>query len=591
MSKRKKFKKRFVVIPLLVLAIGGGGISGIMYYRESSTVAKVVNIDDINYSYMMEYDSEKSFSGSLKKGSVANVKVQEDLKINEVKVKKGDTVKQGDTLLVYDTQSLEFNVENCENKLKTLENNTKIANNELNVLKKLRPSEEAPQEDEQPVEVETDDVPVMNEMGSGKLDCEDKLTASSKALSGTGSAENPLTYNVTDKSVVTKEFLSELSHGNIKAVDTDSDTDSEEKHVGSQYALLYVYSEEGVLLYGRMIDGTKLSDENVKDWVCSDGVTVGENGMLSFGHGTADFASVVVFSQGGLSYDGETEGSEGLETPDMFDFEEASGESQQGVDNVSDEITEKDNYIYSKQELKDMISSKEKKIADLALEKKQADIDLRKAKKLLETGSEIAEIDGTVTFVAKDIKHLSDDGNYITITNNDGMSIVSSIDEFSLDEIEIGQTAEIENYNDGSVYRGKVTSISDTPIVDSSESGVDPVLSTESMYEFTVTVSEKFSLSGDNYVNVKLIGSEERSGLCIESAFVREENGRHYVMVANDENVIEKRYVTVGKNYYGFATEIKSGLDGTERFALPYGKTKEGMPVKEVSYTQLYGIF
>lgn len=590
---KKKFKKRFVVIPLLVLAIGAGGVGGFMYYRDSNTVAKVINLSEIDYSYMLGYNSNNNFSGSLKKGSVANVKVQEDLKISEVKVKKGDSVKKGDTLITYDTKSLEFNVENCENEIKTIGNNIKIANNELDVLKKLRPSEEAPNEDDEPEIIETPDVPTIDETGEGKIEYLETLKASSKAQSGSGSAEDPLIYNVYEKSVVTKEFLSELSHGNIKTADTDTDTnaDTDHKHVGSQFALLYVYSEDGSLLYGRMIDGTKVSDENVSDWVCSDGVTINADGTLSFGHGSADFAYVVVFSQGGTFSGDDLSGMGDIETPDMFEFDGMADEPQIDTDGFSGEITEKDNYIYSRQELKDMISDKEKEISDLNLQKKQAEIDLRKAKKLLETGSEIAQIDGTVTFVAKDIKHLSADGNYITITNDDGMSVVASIDEFSLDKIEIGQAAQIDNYNDGSTYSGRITSISDTPIVESSVDGTQSVLSNESMYEFIVTVDGEFSVGDDNYVNVMLISDEETSGLCIEAAFVREENGRYYVMAANDDNVIEKRYVTVGRNMYGFAIEIKSGMDGTERLALPYGKTKEGMPVKEVTYMQMYGMF
>ena len=84
---------------------------------------------------------------------------------------------------------------------------------------------------------------------------------------------------------------------------------------------------------------------------------------------------------------------------------------------------------------------------------------------------------------------------------------------------------------------------------------------------------------------------ENLTGIRVVKAYVREENGRSYVLKADENNRLVKQYVETGKTLYGQAVEIKSGLSMEDRIAFPYGKAaKEGVKVKESSDSEV-GIY
>ena len=228
----------------------------------------------------------------------------------------------------------------------------------------------------------------------------------------------------------------------------------------------------------------------------------------------------------------------------------------------------------------------QKEIEKLELSKRGSEINVKKAKKTLETGAEVSELDGTVTFVAKDTQHLSDSGAYVTVTSSSGMSVASSIGEFSISKIEIGTKMKVTNYNDGSTYSGEITSINDIPS-QTDQSGKEDT--TESYYEFVVTINQEFELPEDGSVVMDIDTGEEETMILLDTCFVASESGKYYVMVANRNDEIEKRYVTVDGKYVDLI-KVKNGLKSDDRIALAYGKVEEGMKVVEVdSNTLLYG--
>lgn len=582
---RKKFKKRYIVIPLLCIILVGGVTSAGMYKNYLDSFAKVVSVTEIEE--YLGYD-ELSIYGTLKEGTVQNVIINETLKVDETKVKKGDTVKKGDVLLTYDTKSLELNVEEAKNKVTSIENEEKIANNELDVLKKLIPSENAPSDNEpaaQPDDepAQTGDTPETE--NTSAFEYTKELSNSVEPLDGDGSKENPFVFFVTSDSVVLKDYLRFLS-GDI---DSESGDNAEPKRSEAKYALLHVCDLNGTVLYSRLLDGTKITEDDFADWECGSGITLTEDGCLYVDSQQPKFASIITY----LPYD--FSGDIDTDIDDMFiddsyldaDYDLPSYDNISQNSSPSDEITLNDNYVYTRDELKQMISDKEAEIKQLGFDKKQAEIDLEKAEKLLETGSETAKMNGTVTFVASSNKKLSESGAYIVVTSNEGVSVKGSISEFQLDQISVGTVVDVMSNSDGSMYSGEITYISDTP--SSSSDYYDD--GTSSYYEFTANVEGDPSFKEDEGVMISLSQEIVETPLCVELAFIREENGSYYVMVANEDNVIEKRYVKTGKIYYGYAIEVIAGLSEEDRIALPYGKIYEGMPVTDVEYEDLYGFF
>ena len=76
----------------------------------------------------------------------------------------------------------------------------------------------------------------------------------------------------------------------------------------------------------------------------------------------------------------------------------------------------------------------------------------------------------------------------------------------------------------------------------------------------------------------------------LENAFIRKENGESYVLVRNDEGVLEKRIVELGDTSGGYMSQILSGISETDWIAFPYGKEAvEGAPAVEGTWDNLYG--
>lgn len=74
------------------------------------------------------------------------------------------------------------------------------------------------------------------------------------------------------------------------------------------------------------------------------------------------------------------------------------------------------------------------------------------------------------------------------------------------------------------------------------------------------------------------------NALYLSKAYIREENGKNYVFIANEDNRLEKRYIETGKIIYGEQVEVKEGVTMEDRIAFPYGKNvKEGVRVKDMS--------
>ncbi len=570
-AKKGKFKKRKIIIPVLILAIAGAAVFGVVKKRQDENFVKVVSVAEVNEPWMS--DGAQQYYGTLKQGSVVNYKAEEELEIDRILVNKGDVVSKGDVLFTYNTKSLEFNADTLKNQLKAIENNIKIANNELAILKRLQPSENAPSDyvpDDEPDD-ETADIP---DSRPGTIGLEARISADTMPFSGSGSQEDPFIYLGSESTVLTADFLSFLADNR-------------------SFALVYVCTENGDVKYGRTIDGSKIDKAAASDWVCSTGITTDAMGGVSVTEETpfAGFVvypySVNVFAMGGSD---EIPNDDEYQVPDDYQNDTQTQQTDPG-NSYTYEISDKDNYMYTRAELNKMIEEKQKEIEKLEFDKKQAEIDVKKAEAKLETGAEVASISGTVTFIATDKRHLSENGYFATITSSSGMSITSSVGEFSRDKVSQGDEVTITDWNNGMVYSGEVVSVSDTPIgsEDSGESAGSSDFGTESMYEFIVKSDDSFELGEDSGVSIQFNKELQNSALEILGAFIREENGKFFVYVENSDGVIEKRFVKTknGIEYsYAFVT---SGLSMDDYIAMAYGNVKEGMPVKRVSYQELQG--
>ena len=107
MKKKKKLKKLFIILPVAAVLIAGIVI-GLVIATKNSEKAYVMTVGDINSSWVV---SMSSYSGTVAESAQENITASSEDSVTEVFVSEGDTVKKGDKLFRYDTDSLQIKVE------------------------------------------------------------------------------------------------------------------------------------------------------------------------------------------------------------------------------------------------------------------------------------------------------------------------------------------------------------------------------------------------------------------------------------------------------------------------------------------------
>ena len=161
--------------------------------------------------------------------------------------------------------------------------------------------------------------------------------------------------------------------------------------------------------------------------------------------------------------------------------------------------------------------------------------------------------------------------------------------ELQLDKVQPGTIVMANSWESGMNFEATVTEISDYPTSGNSWGEGNPNVS---YYRYTAHIEDSSALKNGESVDLS-IQAESSAGdtkaIYIEKAYVRQEDGKSYVMIADENNLLKKQYVTTGKTIYGSAVEIKSGLSEEDRIAFPYGKEAvEGTPVTDADDTYYY---
>ena len=105
----------------------------------------------------------------------------------------------------------------------------------------------------------------------------------------------------------------------------------------------------------------------------------------------------------------------------------------------------------------------------------------------------------------------------------------------------------------------------------------------EDMFLALIDNAEELS-EGDAELYLSDSVTDYSSIISLENYFVRTENdGRAYVYIQGEDGKLKKQYVELGQEYYGIATEIRSGLEESDLIAFPYGDdVAEGADTVEV---------
>lgn len=234
----------------------------------------------------------------------------------------------------------------------------------------------------------------------------------------------------------------------------------------------------------------------------------------------------------------------------------------------------------TREEQAKQIQEKEQKIKDLDLEKRTAQLELKKLDKKVNNGVVKSTVEGTVKSVLDEEEAKLENKPVISVTGKNGCYVIGGIAESSYDKLKEGMTVMVTSWNTGNSYEATITSIGNSP-VESMKSSENPNMS---YYPFTAVVEKDADLSSGEGVSISVDGLSGDSGnsIYLEQMFIREDGNRSYVYKKGKHGRLEKQYVEVGKNMYG-SIEIVSGLTMEDEIAFPYGRNvKEGAKTKTV---------
>lgn len=238
-------------------------------------------------------------------------------------------------------------------------------------------------------------------------------------------------------------------------------------------------------------------------------------------------------------------------------------------------------------ELAQMRREQTKKVQDLYEAAQMAESEYNLMEREFNDGNVRAELDGEVVSVLTEDEARQNKQPIIKLSGG-GFYVTGSVSELEKDNLEIGQSVTVNDWNTGNIYDGQVVSVGDFPTDDNGWSGAGNP--NASYYPFQVFIDGSADLQEGNYVSVTYSAAQAQNGVYLENPFLRTDDGEPYVYVRGAHGKLEKRLVTTGKSLWGSYTEIRSGLTADDYVAFPYGKTvKAGASTQEGDPSSLYG--
>ena len=494
MKKKKRIK--IIIIAVLVVAVAAGSITGVVCYRNSKGLASVMSVSMI--STTNDYTSMTS-EGMVCDDACQTINLKDGQKVTEVYVTKDQQVKAGDKLLAYDVTSLSLSVEMKQLEIQSLENQLASEKQKLDKLKNTKPVEKQPETPVTPAP-QPDTQPSAPEQTPDEQ--HDVISDLSEAK-GSGTEYDPYVFTCTEASYVSGELLNTLADKSAVARFVIGDANAPDMEL--------------------IVRGDRLGSYDDSD----------EIKIFLAGTTTAGDAS------------DDTEGSEPSDTKTDSATEQTA---QTEADNAAEEKT------YTADELKDAIKEQTRSVADVDLQKRIAQADLKELQSELEDGVVYAKKDGIVTTVCDPANPPKDGTPFLQLSGASGLYISGTIGELDLDTVKIGQSVSAVNYMTGSVnYYG-----------DSNPNS--------SFYEYTAYIENPQNLKKGDSLELTIDTSSEGSdsGLYIDKSYVRTENGQSYIY-KDDNGKLKKQSVKTGKSLWGSYVEIKSGLTNDDYIAFPYG--------------------
>ena len=570
----KKLKKG-IIAAACVVGVCGAVWGGLTIARNAQRGD--VNVYAVNECAMTDYWGDTSnTSGMVTTDKLQKIYISQSQTVKKVWVKEGDSVKKGTVLVSYDSTLTQATVERAKIDYDRQTENLEVMKNKLELLKKAKNKETLQAEYDKLQKELAEEIAKLDKEGGYKPD-EPIEEGNLEVKDATGNSENaPLYYQIKSTTPLNDKTLKDILTA-LKQPTPDSKTTT----VSTYVVLVY---REGDKKGGEPVSrGLVITETFTPDSTGETPTTPGEGGETS-------------------TTPGEGGGESGSGTVKLsFRFCDLTGYVDPERTYSSDKYKELTRKIAQVQELLES-SMTQLEINKAILEKAQAvkeqEVNLKVAKlkldkKLAELGdgNVYAEFDGTVKAVRDPDAAYNNSEAVVELSGGGGYYVTGTLSEMDLGSVQVGDSVSISSWMTGAACEGTIVSIDDYPTSNGSNWGDGN--RNVSYYPFKVFVTEDANLQPNDYVDIQYqkVSAQQQAGssLYLQSMFIREDNGKSYVMARGEDGRLEQRWVQTGRDLWGSYTQIRGGLTVDDYVAFPYGRdVVEGAHTQEATTDQLY---
>lgn len=547
----KKLKKT-IIIAAVAVAVCGAVWGGLTIARNAQRGD--VDVYAVSDFSMTDYWGDTSnTSGSVTTDNLQKIFLSSTQTVSKVYVTEGEQVKKGMKLISYDTTLSETEVERARIQYDRQAGQLQEAKDDLKLLQKAKRKEELePELDKLKKQLEEEKAKYDKQTGYNSNDPVTEQLLDTKTLKDKNGQEYKVYYYAwPSTSELTGERLLSGFGGRLRVSETTPKL------------------ETNIVLVQR--SGDKVGGYIQANW----GVRVTENyrQVSATAYEITQDVQLVTnlpeYKDPGHTYNSET----------IKKLEQKVERVQELVDSAM-----------SWHDLDIAIGEKYKEVNQLETSMKVAKLDLEKKQSELGDGNVYAEFDGTVKAVRNATEAYNSNEAVVEVSGGGGYYVTGTLSEMDLGSVKIGDTVQISSWRTGVSCEGKIVSIDSYPTQNGSNWGDGN--SNVSYYPFKVFVSEDANLQPYDYVEMqyqKSAKADAANSMYLQSFFLRSENGKSYVMVRDENDKLEKRWVQTGRDLWGSYTQIRGGLTLEDYVAFPYGRdVVEGAHTKEATADQLY---
>lgn len=243
----------------------------------------------------------------------------------------------------------------------------------------------------------------------------------------------------------------------------------------------------------------------------------------------------------------------------------------------------------TRDELNVQIQDKENQIRSMQIQYELDQVALKMQELQNPNGEVYANFDGIVKTVTTADAAAASGEPMMVISAADGYLVETQVGELALGSLKIGDKVSMYCYDTGMEYEGMVAEISTMPAEDGESFSYGSTV--ESYYPVKISVTDSENISQNMYMEITLLSGEEETeeGFYLSKAFMIQEGANYYVM-KDDNGVLKKCYVKVGKKQSGDAILVTGGLSMDDFIAFPYlDEAVEGVKTVQKEIDDLYG--